>query len=145
MNKTPRMQYGIAEVTQEMRHEIQQLLLLGYQGKEIQEAYKVTLSVITQERKRLQLGKWSPDSPSEKARKRRVYQIPTATPTATRRPSNPSSGVVEIPIEFVLEKPRLLILYGIESGNCNLTRPLSFLAHGSTTVIIVGQLETYAR
>ena len=104
MNKTPRMQYGIAEVTQEMRHEIQQLLLLGYQGKEIQEAYKVTLSVITQERKRLQLGKWSPNSPSEKARKRRVYQIPTATPTATRRPSNPSSGVVEIPIDEI--RPR---------------------------------------
>ena len=57
MNKTPRMQYGLAEVTQAMRHEIQQLLLARYQGKEIQEAYNVTWSVITRERKRLQLGK----------------------------------------------------------------------------------------
>ena len=98
MNKIPRMQYGIAEVTQEMRHEIQQLLLLGYQGREIQEAYNVTLSVVTQERKRLQLGKWSPDSPSAvRARKKRVFQIPTAT----RRPSNPISGVVEIPIDEI--------------------------------------------
>jgi len=91
MNKTPRMQYGLAEVTQAMRHEIQQLLLDRFQGKEIQEAYNVTWSVITRERKRLQLGKWSPDSPSAvRARKKRVYQ----TPPATRRTSTLSSGVV---------------------------------------------------
>ena len=100
MNKNPRMPYGLAEVTQEMRHEIQQLLLLGHQGREIQEAYNVTLSVITQERKRLQLGKWSPNSPSEKARKIHVYQAPTPT----RKPSNPSSGVVEISIDEI--RPR---------------------------------------
>ena len=55
---------NINEVTEELRREIWEALLAGFKAYEIQDLLNVSHKIITAERKHLQMGKWSPTSPT---------------------------------------------------------------------------------
>ncbi|MCK5606496.1 topoisomerase DNA-binding C4 zinc finger domain-containing protein, partial [Candidatus Pacearchaeota archaeon] len=55
---------SMSDVTDKLREEVREALLEGFKLYEIRELLNVADSVISRERKRLEMGKWSPSSPS---------------------------------------------------------------------------------